>query len=183
MSRNLAKINSYEVTGPNKGNYSGHLQINPFIGIHCIPIMKLVDELEGEKYKTGSTATYAIHMGEIAPDVRQFTFTNDTDLEAEAERLADEVITHALPWMKSHANYQILLEIIKNKVDILGGNPQWYAAGLYLNKQTEAALKFVQSRTDLFDSKDHGQYSLYNRFAEPFFNMVSEKRNCDSGVE
>ena len=51
--------------GLNVGVYDSHIEINPFIGVHCIPIMKLVSEMENEKYQKGRYATYAIHLGNI----------------------------------------------------------------------------------------------------------------------
>lgn len=158
--------------GLNRGNYSDYLQLNPFIGIHCIPIMRLISELEGEKYKEGDSATYAIHMGEIAPDIRQFIFTENTNIEAEAERLADEIVIHAVPWMKNRASYNALIPLVESRIEMLGIWPQSYALALYLSGQKEVAKNFVLNRTDLFDSNYEGPYSLYEKFGKPFLEML-----------
>ena len=169
--------------GLNRGNYADYLQINPFIGIHCIPIMKMVKELQGAKYKIGETATFAIHMGEIAPNVKQYIFQDETNITEVATRLSAEIMEFALPWMTKNASFESLLPKIEQKVDMLGGNPQWYASGLFLSGQEQNAKEFVQKRTDLFDKEDHGQYSIYYRFAEPFFEMVERGSTETRGSE
>ncbi|MDQ3523544.1 MAG: hypothetical protein M3451_00615, partial [Chloroflexota bacterium] len=73
--------------GLNTGLEKEHLDINPFVGVHVVSIMKLYTSLEGRKYSR-STATYAIHVGELAPKESIFRFTRQTDVAAEANRLA-----------------------------------------------------------------------------------------------
>ncbi|MEP3891743.1 MAG: hypothetical protein ABJN69_14895 [Hellea sp.] len=166
--------------GLNKGNYADNLQINPFIGIHCIPIMRLNSHLAAEKYKQGVSASYAIHMGEIAPKLRQFIFSSSTDLHDEAERLANEIATHALPWMKAHASYEILIPLFESKLEMLGGYPERYVSALYYSGKIEKAKNFVQERTDIFDPNDKGVYSLYEKFGKPFLDMLEGEKDRNS---
>lgn len=165
-------INFLGWVGLNRENYTDHLQINPFIGIHCIPVMKLKAELAQDKYKEGDLATHAMHMSTIAPDVTQFIFADDTDLEAEADRLADEIVVYALPWMKAHANYEGLITLLKPNIEMLGGYPEKFAAALYFSGQASAARNFVEERVDLFDPQYEGPYSLYQKFGKPFLEIV-----------
>ena len=46
--------------GLNTGNYATHVKVNPFVGIHCIPLMRMIANLESQKYRVGSVATYAV---------------------------------------------------------------------------------------------------------------------------
>ncbi len=167
--------------GLNKGNHADFLRINPFIGIHCIPVMKLKAELAGEKYKEGNFATVSIHMGEIAPEIDQFIFTSDTDIEQEANRLAREIVTHALPWMRSRANFEAIIPLLKEKVEMLGGYPERYALALYLSGSTEKAKNFVLERTDIFDPNYDGPYSLCEKFGKPFLEMLEGEEGCKGG--
>lgn len=165
--------------GLNKGNQHDFLRINPFIGIHCIPVMKLKAELAGEKYKEGEFATASIHMGEITPDIDQFIFMSDSNIELEANRLAYEVVTHALPWMKERANYESLIPLLETNIDMLGGFPERYASALYFSGQKEKSRKFVEERNDLFGPNSEGPYSLHEKFGEPFIRMLENEKGSD----
>ena len=166
--------------GLNRGNYSDYLQINPFIGLHCIPIMRLKSELAKEKYKEGDLASYSIHMGEIAPDVPQFIFNEQTDLAKEAGRLANEIFIHGVPWMKARANYEALTPMLEAKIEMLGGFPEKYASALYFSGKQETAVQFVQERTDLFDPNYEGTYSLHEKFGKPFLEMLDGEKGQKS---
>lgn len=167
--------------GLNQGNFNDHLQINPFIGIHCIPVMKLIMDLKDERYQIGRYASYAFHFGEVAPDITQFIFTEDTDLEEEAERLAEELTVHGLQSMKVLANYEVLRTRLKDKVEMLGGYPERYVAVLYMMGLIGQARNFIDEKTDIFDPDYSGPYSLYEKFGKPFLEMLEKektKKNC-----
>jgi len=101
--------------GLNQGNHPDFLRINPFIGIHCVPMMELSKKLGDEKYRKGQYATYAIHLGEICPNVDEFLFRQGDDIELEARRLSITIGEHAFPWMKEHASYAMLLPLIETR--------------------------------------------------------------------
>ena len=152
--------------GLNKANYSDFININPFIGIHCSPLMKLCSELQGEKYKMGQTSTVAWHLGEICPDIASFDFYEDCDIEPQSTRLAHAIVEHGLPFMKKNANYDTVMPKLYEKVPSLGGAPERYAVALYLTGQLTEAKQFIEQQRAIF--MRHG-----SRISDPF-NLFSD---------
>ena len=101
--------------GLNDGLYPDHVQINPFVGVHVVPIDRLwADVCQGKgasKYDRGA-ATYAIHLGEIAPNETEFRFTRETDIDAETNRLAKLIREVGVAYAKSIASYEALLPLL-----------------------------------------------------------------------
>jgi hypothetical protein len=83
--------------GLNTGLYDEYVEINPFVGIHVVPIEKLWLPLKGRKYNRG-VATYALHMGLLAPHTQPFEFTRATNISEEATRLAQFYMNVGLPY-------------------------------------------------------------------------------------
>ncbi|WP_457097719.1 hypothetical protein [Lysobacter sp. P5_B9] len=151
--------------GLNSGLDMEYVDINPFVGMHVVPIMKLYTGLEGRKYNR-NIATYAVHMGVLAPHEPVFHFTRQTDIEAEAARLAHLYSTVGLRYAQSIASYEQLLPLLEERVPMLGGYPERVAACLYLMDRKEDAISFVE----LF-LKDHRDY--FEGFAAPFLKMLT----------
>ena len=128
--------------GLNEGLHRTHLNINPFVGVHVVPLMKMAARLEGRSYRR-STATYAIHMGEIAPDEYAFEFTEDTDIEAESERLARLYDSVGFPYAKSLSSYEAILPLLESRLDMLGGYPERVAICLLMLGRRQEALACV----------------------------------------
>lgn len=143
------------------------VQVNPFVGTHVVPIMKLYTGLEGRKYSR-SVATYALHMGKLAPDEAAFNFTRQTDVKREANRLARFYSGIGLAYAKSIANYEKLLPLLQERVAMLGGYPERVAACLYLMDRKDEARSFVKSFL-----KTNRAY--FEGFALPFLKVLSEK--------
>lgn len=151
--------------GLNTGLYDEHVEINPFVGIHVLPIMKLYTGLENRKYSR-SVATYAIHLGELVPKVPAFEFTRETNIEEEAKRLAQLYLDYGLPYSKSLANYEALLPLLKERIDMLGAYPERVASCLYLMGRIEEAREFTESF--LAKRKDY-----FEGFAIPFLQKIA----------
>ena len=130
--------------GLNTGLYADHVAISPFVGVHSPPIMKLAAQLEGWKYNRGD-ATYAIHMGEIAPDENAFQFTRSTDIAAEAKRLAKLYASVGLSYSQSIAGYSTLLPLLEERTPMLGGYPQSVACCLYLMGRIDDAQRYAST--------------------------------------
>ena len=152
--------------GLNTGLEKEYVQINPFVGVHVVPIMKLYTGLEGRKYSR-SIATYALHMGELAPDEPVFRFTRQTDVEMEAARLARLYSAVGLTYAKSIASYERLLPMLQSRVPMLGAYPERVAACLYLMGRKNEARSFVDAF--LKSNRDY-----FEGFAVPFLELVSE---------
>jgi hypothetical protein len=142
-----------------------YLQINPFAGIHVVPVMKLYTSLERRKYSR-STATYAVHMGELVPHEVAFKFSRQTDIEAEAIRLARLYVDIGLPYALSMASYERLLPLLQDRVSMLGAYPERVASCLYLMDRKEDAQSFVENF--LVDHRDY-----FESFAIPFLKLLA----------
>jgi hypothetical protein len=157
--------------GLNTGLYPEFVEINPFVGVHVVQIEKLWGKLEqGSKYAckySRSSATYARHMGEFAPDVPAFQFTRSTDVASEARRLAQLYATVGLEFAKVIADYESLLPLLKQRIDMLGAYPERYASCLYLMGRKGEAHAFVENFLPM-----HRDY--FEGFAIPFLKMLDE---------
>lgn len=160
--------------GLNRGVHKEFVRINPFVGIHCHPIMRLCDELEGEKYANGRIATFAVHLGEICPDIDAFKFHDEQEVSSESKRLADVVRVHGAPYMRSLADYGRLLPALIERVPTLGGYPERVAALLLLTGRRREAEEFVQERLKEYEKFDETVQSSFARFAMPFLELAKK---------
>lgn len=156
--------------GLNTGLEKEHLDINPFVGVHVVPLEKLWTSMKAGKYPgkyNRSHATCAIHMGELVPKERVFRFTLETNIEAEAARLARLYVDAGLPYALSIGTYEILLSLLRERVPMLGAYPERVASCLYLMGHKEEARSFVEEFL-----RDHRDY--FEGFAIPFLKMLSD---------
>lgn len=154
--------------GLNTGLYPDFVDINPFVGVHVVPIMKFYTALEGRKYAR-TTATYARHMGEFVPDVPAFQFTRAADVRSEADRLARLYATVGLEFAKAIADYDSLLPLLRERIDMHGAYPERYASCLYLMGRKAEARAFVEKFLAL-----HRDY--FEGFALPFLGMLEDEK-------
>jgi hypothetical protein len=159
--------------GLNTGNYSSHLLINPFVGIHCIPMMRLIAELGGERYKLGHLATFAVHLGCLCPDEDAIIFTPDSDVREVAERLAFVVQKYGVPYMRELANFETTLKALLTRVESFGGYPQRVAVVLYLMGKPEEARVFVNERQAEYLIESRDVRDIFDRFAAPFIKLLT----------
>lgn len=166
--------------GLNTGLYSDRVEINPFVGVHVVPIGRLRAALEGCKYDRG-VATYAIPMGEILPvrNERAFAFTpeqSDSFVDSETQRLAVLYANAGLAYARSIASYKALLPLLEGRVEMLGGYPERIACCLYLMGEISRARAFVDDflarEPDYFDS-----------FGGPFLSMIDAEGGQGKGRE
>lgn len=146
-----------------------YIEINPFVGVHVVPIEKLWFPLKASKpprkYER-RVATYAVHMGELVPKERSFRFTRQTDVAAEAARLAQLYVRVGLPYAESMASYDRLLPLLQDRVTQLGGYPERVASCLYLMGRTDEARAFVEDFVQQ-------QPDYFSGFAMPFLKLLS----------
>jgi len=162
--------------GLNTGLYPGRVEVNPFVGVHVVPIAKL-RVLEGRRYDR-SIATYAIHMGELfgARDEQAFAFTTTQGnifIASEAQRLARLYATVGLNYARSIANYEALLPLLKGRLHMLGGYPENVACCLLLMGQVNEAYTFVQD----FLAQEP---SYFRGFAIPFLDLIESEGRDDN---
>ncbi len=129
--------------GLNTGLNADFARFNPFIGIHAPKINKLCAKLESRSYSR-SVATYARHIAQINPDVREIKFRVDEDVEKEADYLASAVSDAIATFSRSIASYEELCPLLKGRLHWLGGFPERYACCLHLLGKNREAIDFVQ---------------------------------------
>lgn len=154
--------------GLNTGLYAECVQVNPFVGIHVVPIDKLWTSIKTgkhpSKYNRG-VATYALHMGFLVPHEKVFEFTRETDIAEEAARLAQLYVDVGLPYAKSIASYESLLPLLQERIEMLGAYPERVASCLYLMGRVEDAREFTENF--LSKKKDY-----FEGFAAPFLEKL-----------
>lgn len=154
--------------GLNTGLYDEYVEVNPFVGIHAVSIDKLCAKIEKAKYNRG-VAAYAVHLGEIAPDEKVFRMTRDTDVKAEAERLATLCATAGILFAKSLATYETLLPRLRSRVGRLGGYPERVACCLFLAGRVEDAKSFVEDFLP-------GREKYFGAFAQSFLEFLEQDK-------
>jgi hypothetical protein len=168
----------YGWVGLNRYNRSGYLQLNPFVGLHCIPMMRIwygIDDRLDKRF-AGRTATFAFHMGEIAPHVEVFIFRDDANVEAEAARLAHCVHEFGVPWMKQHATLEAILPLLKSREAMLGGYPELIAIAMYLLGRHDEAIAYLDSKREEFLAIPSWREvaSSWGKFAENLKAQIKE---------
>jgi hypothetical protein len=131
------------------------VRIDPFVGLHCVPVMRLFYELDfyrkpRPKYLLGRTATIAVHLGAFAPEMNAFIFKKDEPLTSEANRLAEAVVQHGLPWMRAHASLDALLGPLREREAMLNGVPERIAIVLLLLGRFEELTAYLDRKQDEF---------------------------------
>ena len=164
--------------GLNTGLYSDRVEINPFVGVHVVPIAKM-RLLEGRKYDR-RVATYAIHRGELAGARNEYAFAftteqSDRSVESEATRLAKLYSGIGVGYARSISSYESIIPLLRERVNMLGGYPENFACCLLLMGHVDEACKFVE---DFLNEEP----SYFRGFAVPFLEMVEANyRNPDAG--
>lgn len=159
--------------GLNKGRHEESLRINPFIGIHNVPIMSLKAQIDGKKYKKGEFATISVHLGELCSDVEQFIFYENDDIVVEATRLAKTIYEYGIDYANQFMKIESLLPILKSKIDMLGGYPERYAICLYLSGDIEGAKQFVAAtKRKYLTEEDVDTQNRFGEFSQQFLDIL-----------
>jgi hypothetical protein len=146
----------YGWVGLNRSKTGNTWRINPFVGLHCVSIMRLWYELASHrklKYLRGQTATASLHLGELAPNVDGFSFEQSQPPESEARRLAEAIIEFGVPWMRENANLEALLSLFRRKEEMLGGYPERIAVVLFLLGRFNEVSDYLDSRLHMYAQK------------------------------
>ncbi|MCP4984790.1 MAG: hypothetical protein GY928_01625 [Colwellia sp.] len=152
--------------GLNQGKHENFVRINPFVGIHIIPVMKLESEFDGVKYKKGDYATISVHLGELCPDVDDFKFYEGMDIQAEAERLAETVFEFGLEFAKQYDNVESVIPKLIPLVPKLGGYPERLAISYYLSGNKAETESFISERKVEYKAKEsEGVQQRFDKFS------------------
>jgi hypothetical protein len=148
-----------------------YVEINPFVGVHVVPIEKLWTSKKTGKYPgkyNRGHATYALHLGHLAADETAFRFAPPMDVDVEAARLARLYSSVGLTYARSIASYERLLPLLQERAGMLGAYPERVACCLYLMGRKEEARAFVED----FLPKNR---EYFEGFAVPFLKKLSEE--------
>lgn len=137
--------------GLNFGVYGGTVSLSPFIGVHGEKLDRLAAVLAGRKYD-GRCASYAVHMGEIAPHEPTFEFFDRADTSGKIERLATLYAQSGFQFSQDIASYAALLPLLHERTPMLGGFPERYAICLLKLGRREEAIGYV---TRLAEDQEH----------------------------
>jgi len=164
--------------GLNQGNHHDYIKINPFIGVHCVPLTKLWRKIEGQRYQKGNYATIAIHLGEICPDVDTFLFFKNKPgkWRKEAKRLAKTIKKHGLPYMEAHTSYEAILPILEQHVPMMGGYPERVILTHYLMGNVDTAKSLTLERLTQYKNGETSFEHFAKNFGEPFLKFLDEKQ-------
>jgi hypothetical protein len=157
--------------GLNTALFSSHVEINPFVGLHVVPLEKLWTSLKSGKYPgkyDRGVATISVHLGVLRPDEKAFCFERRTNLDVEANRLAKLYEDVGMSFAREIASYEALLPLLQQRVELLGGFPERFACCLYIMGRREEAREFVPE----FCSA-HRDY--FEGFADPFLRENEQK--------
>ncbi|MFD1701673.1 hypothetical protein ACFSCV_01525 [Methylopila henanensis] len=127
--------------GLNTGVYAGSVSLSPFVGVHAQKLDRRIAQFCADKKLKYDcrNASYAIHMGEIAPYEPVFDFFDGDDISEDAARLAKLYAEVGFPFSQSIASNEALLPLLYERVDMLGGYPERYAVCLdELGRRNEA---------------------------------------------
>ncbi|MET0983164.1 MAG: hypothetical protein ABWY02_13765 [Telluria sp.] len=167
----------YGWVGLNRSGTGDEVRIDPYVGLHCVPVMRLFYELDfyrqpRSKYLLGRTATIVVHMGAFAPEMRAFIFERDAPLTSEANRLAEAVVEHGLPWMRTHASLDALLGPLREREAMLNGVPERIAIVLFLLGRFDELSAYLDRKQDEF-----AQHSGWVQVQEAWRKFASALRD------
>ena len=161
--------------GLNRGKHGDVLRINPFVGIHHIPVMQLWAEIERRRYIKGHVATISVHLSQLCPDQLVIEFRHGSPLDAESARLAKLIGEHGLPWMFDNSSLEEkLIPALRDSVPSLGGYPEKLAAAQFVAGRFEEADQFVREQIKKYQSGPTSYQGFETRFAEPFLERLRQ---------
>jgi hypothetical protein len=161
----------YGWVGLNIARHPSYIRINPNIGIHCAPVMKLFDEMRKRKYAAGKIATYSVPLGFLYPNENQFLIESSVDLHREINRLVSYISYAKSNFINNLADLDTLEEKLKENTKNFGGNPEKYSILLMLRKnfpELESFLEFHSSNLKKYNDRD-----LANQWME-FAEKINE---------
>ncbi len=172
----------YGWVGLNRSGVGDAVRIDPFIGVHCVPVMRMFYELDfyrnpKPKYLIGDTATISVHIGAFASELRPFIFKSDKPLENEAGRLAESIVKYGLPWMRAHASLNGILARLREREAILNGVPERIAITLFLLGRFEDLIAYLDRKRDEF--AQHPGWVATNQAWPPFSTALRDRMPND----
>jgi hypothetical protein len=147
-----------------------HLVVNPHVGLHVVPIMRLCAALEHRKYDR-CAATYALDLGELKSREPIFRFTPHSNLDAVVGRLVRLYTSVGLMYAESIARYELLLPLLQSRVGMRAQYPERTAACLHLMGREAEARTFTENL--LTQNRDY-----FNGFAVPFKNLLDRESSA-----
>lgn len=137
--------------GLNTALYPDRLELIPNVGVHVVPIEKLICDLDNGAYAKKydrSIATYSIGLWEVCGQENHtfcfFPEQSSSLISAECSRLASLYSSDGLRFARGISNYGKLSELLADRVDSLGRVPERYATCLYMLGKKLEAKEFLE---------------------------------------
>ncbi|MDF1585812.1 hypothetical protein [Marinimicrococcus flavescens] len=176
---NINKI-SLGWIGLNAGSFKEFVQIYPFIGVHCIPVEKILAEcMQNIRYSKGRFATFAKSFIEIAKNnnTTEFIFSKDKDeILIKGKSMSETVDEAARPYFEYLSDIDNLITSVEKRQSQGGGMPQRLAI-LYAVRYGKAnAEKYLEAIEGKFAERGHAAIAgSINYFARKFSLIGQEK--------
>lgn len=157
--------------GLNTGLYHDRVCVAPAVGIHCVPLMRLICSLDERHYKVSDIATFAFSLNTFKKGIDPFNFMSEEDLEHESERLASFVEQY-VPLMRDFSSYEAVVAVSKWRSDMLGGYPEKAAAALFLMGRSEEARAWLAIQLEHFRLKERSTFEPFEEFASRLLHLI-----------
>ncbi|MDR6095683.1 hypothetical protein [Stenotrophomonas sp. SORGH_AS_0321] len=161
--------------GLNSGLYMDCVRVTPSIGIHCVPMERLISRIDEGPYTISNSASFAYTLSDLRGGVAPFVFDSEESLASEAERLASVIAECGIPLMRDFANYEALVSVCKARSGILGGYPEKAAAALYLMGRSDEARKWLDMQREPFRLDDAPAWQPFETFAAKLRQIMDEE--------
>lgn len=132
--------------GVNIGVHAEFIRLNVNVGVHCQPVMKLIDEACGEKYFLGKNATIATPLAELVSDPEIGVIKNDQSIDVAVGRMVNALREEGLLFANGIASYPKLMELLKKRVANLGHMPERYVVAAYIFGEGDSVNSFIDNQ-------------------------------------
>lgn len=177
MHRNVLEISTdfQGWIGLCDGIYHDQVRITPALGVHCVPLMRLICSTTGTRYRRSEFASIAYALSDVKKGVAPFEFTSEESLVTESERLASTMERYGIPFMRAFASYEAVVSVSKARSGILGGYPEKAAAALYLMGRSDEARKWLDMQREPYRLDDAPAWQPFETFAAKLLQIMDEE--------
>lgn len=177
MHRNVLEISTdfQGWIGLCDGIYHDQVRITPAVGVHCVPLMRLMCSAKNTPYKRSEFASIAYALSDVKKGVAPFEFTSEESLVTESERLASIIERYGIPFMRAFASYEAVVSVSKARSGMLGGYPEMAAAALYLMGRAGESKEWIALQREPFRLDDTPAWQPFENFAAKLLQIMDEE--------
>lgn len=157
------------------GIYHDQVRITPALGVHCVPLMRLMCSMKGSRYRRSEFASISYALSDVKKGVDPFEFTSEESLVTVSERLASIIERYGIPFMRAYASYEAVVSVSKARSGTLGGYPEMAAAALYLMGRTGESKEWIALQREPFRLDDAPAWQPFETFAAKLLQVMDEE--------